>query len=955
MTSASLPTAILRPAFRLLLTIALCAAPNLASATPFTNSAAITINDRPNGGAPAAASLYPSNITVSGLTGTVTAVSVTLNSASILRPRDTDVLLVAPSGQAFVIMGDAGGLTAISGVNITLDDAAAAFLPGDSTGMTAGTITTGSYKPTDGYFSAATEPDSFPAPAPTTGIEIPGPQASATFGSVFTGINPNGVWKLYVVDDSFGGTPPGSIGGGWTLNVTAQAAAIATTTAVSGAPNPAFSNQAVAITATVSSGSGTPTGSVTFREGVTTLACGTVALNGSGQAVCNMPAGSISEGDHTIAATYNPTGAFTTSNSSYSQRINNTTVVTGNEFCNTGTITTIDNPSATTPYASNIFVTGLSGTVTKVTLSLKNINAPRPRDLDILLVGPGGQKFIPLSDVADLTAASNITLVLDDAAAAPLPTGTGTVLASGTFRPTDFAFGAEVDAFPAPAPVAPYLSPAPTGSSTFANVFNGSSPNGTWSLYVRDDSVGGGDSTIANGWCLTFSTSATEAATTTALASSQNPSLTGSAVTFTATVTRTSNATAVTSGTVTFREGATVLMANAPVNGSGKATFTTSTLAEGSHALTAEYSGVPGSFALSLGTLTQVVNNQTVVSGNQFCNPGAITFDDDGTDTTTPYGSNISVTGLFGNITKVVVTLNNMTMPRPRDVDLLLVGPGGQKFIPMSDVGDLTAANGITLILDDAAGSAIPTGGSSVVPSGTFRPTDVNSGADTFPAPAPSGPYNSPAPAGVATFATVFNGSTPNGTWSLYLIDDSNGGGNTTIASGWCLTLTTDAAPPAITSANNTIFTAGTAGTFNVTTTGNPPPTLSLTGSLPGGVTFGAGTLAGTPTAFGTFPLTFTASNGVGSSAVQNFTLTVNPSAQSVQSGGKIEVQAGGGYQISFIGNPGQQYTVQFRDDLVAGSWQFLSTQVANANGMLLIPTNPPAGTAKRFYRLFVP
>ena len=43
---------------------------------------------------------------------------------------------------------------------------------------------------------------------------------------------------------------------------------------------------------------------------------------------------------------------------------------------------------------------------------------------------------------------------------------------------------------------------------------------------------------------------------------------------------------------------------------------------------------------------------------------------------------------------------------------------------------------------------------------------------------------------------------------------------------------------PIITSANNTTFTVGTAGSFTVTTTGTPTPSLTETGALPSGLTF---------------------------------------------------------------------------------------------------------------------
>jgi hypothetical protein len=54
-----------------------------------------------------------------------------------------------------------------------------------------------------------------------------------------------------------------------------------------------------------------------------------------------------------------------------------------------------------------------------------------------------------------------------------------------------------------------------------------------------------------------------------------------------------------------------------------------------------------------------------------------------------PYPSNISVSGLNGN--KIIkVKLNGFHHEFEDDVDLLLVGPGGQKFILMSVVGGTT-------------------------------------------------------------------------------------------------------------------------------------------------------------------------------------------------------------------------------------------------------------------------
>jgi hypothetical protein len=106
--------------------------------------------------------------------------------------------------------------------------------------------------------------------------------------------------------------------------------------------------------------------------------------------------------------------------------------------------------------------------------------------------------------------------------------------------------------------------------------------------------------------------------------------------------------------------------------------------------------------------------------------------------------------------------------------------------------------------------------------------------------------------------------------------------------------------PAAITSADHATFTVGTAGTFTVTATGTPTPSLSETGSLPGGVTFvdngnGTATLSGTPTAGGSFALTITAHNGVGTDAVQTFTLNVSVPITVTTSPANLQISVDGG------------------------------------------------------------
>jgi subtilisin-like proprotein convertase family protein len=188
--------------------------------------------------------------------------------------------------------------------------------------------------------------------------------------------------------------------------------------------------------------------------------------------------------------------------------------------------------------------------------------------------------------------------------------------------------------------------------------------------------------------------------------------------------------------------------------------------------------------ATNLGTVTFTIQLGTTVvtMSGPFANPAAITIPATGTGAAagapaTPYPSTINVAALTGTVTKVTATISNFSHTFPGDVDILLVGPAGQKMILMSDVGGGTDAVNVTITFDDAAASNI---GATVV-SGTFRPTNSGTG-DLFPAPAPAAPY------GAAL--SDFNGTNPNGTWSLFVVDDA-GADIGTIAGGWSLTITT--------------------------------------------------------------------------------------------------------------------------------------------------------------------
>ena len=172
--------------------------------------------------------------------------------------------------------------------------------------------------------------------------------------------------------------------------------------------------------------------------------------------------------------------------------------------------------------------------------------------------------------------------------------------------------------------------------------------------------------------------------------------------------------------------------------------------------------------ATSYGTVTFTL--LTGVQPPPVSNPASITIPNSGA--ATPYPSPINVAGVTGTVTKVTATLHGLTHTFPGDLDILLVGPAGQKVMLLSDIGGGTDVNNVTLTFDDAG----PAFGTAIV-SGTFRPT--NSGTtDPFPAPAPTGPYG--------TLLSAFSGVNPNGTWQLFIVDDAAGDSGT-LSGGWSL------------------------------------------------------------------------------------------------------------------------------------------------------------------------
>ncbi|HJP64739.1 MAG TPA: Calx-beta domain-containing protein, partial [Actinomycetota bacterium] len=146
--------------------------------------------------------------------------------------------------------------------------------------------------------------------------------------------------------------------------------------------------------------------------------------------------------------------------------------------------------------------------------------------------------------------------------------------------------------------------------------------------------------------------------------------------------------------------------------------------------------------------------------------------------TAAPYPSTIELTETR-LIADVDVALLGLSHGNPDDLDVLLVGPGGQSVLLMSDGAGADTARRIDLGFSDEAAAMIPDEGP--LASGGYQPSNYEGDADAFDAPAPPGPYGAS--------LSVFDGTTPTGTWSLYVMDDAAGGVGR-IAGGWALRLT---------------------------------------------------------------------------------------------------------------------------------------------------------------------
>ena len=395
-----------------------------------------------------------------------------------------------------------------------------------------------------------------------------------------------------------------------------------TTTTVTPSLNPSTYGQSVTFTATVSpavSTSFTPTGTVTFYDGASAL--GSATLSGG---TASYTTAALIAGSHSIIAQYSGDSNFSGSNSTaFTQTVNKdgtgTAVVSllnpstyGESLNLTATVTALA-PGNGTPTGS---VTFFDGSTSLGSITLTNGSA-------ILTTSAlaAGSHSITAAYGGDPNFTTSTSPAVDQGVNHD---GTTTTLSSTSVNPS--VYGQAVT-FTATVAAAAPGSGTPTGTVSLydgstvlgsAGLSGGSASITTAALPVGSDPITAsysGDSNFTSSNAAAISQTVNQDASASVVIGVPYPSVLGEAVTFTATVTAAAPGSGTPTGTVAFYDGATELASRALTSGS--AAFTTSTLALGTHAITAVYSG-DGNFTGSTSPVfNQLVNEYRVYNGSQ--------------------------------------------------------------------------------------------------------------------------------------------------------------------------------------------------------------------------------------------------------------------------------------------------------------------------------------------------
>jgi predicted outer membrane repeat protein len=406
----------------------------------------------------------------------------------------------------------------------------------------------------------------------------------------------------------------------------------ATNIALVSSLNPSQSGQSVTFTATVTpqAGTGTPTSTVTFKDGVTTIGTGTLSSG-----VATFSTSSLSTGSHSITAIYSGDANYTTSTSS-------AVTQTVNKLTPTVALVSSVNPSVTGQLSTfTATVTGSGATPTgTVTVNVDSSPvgtitlAGGTGTLSVALTATGATRAVIAAYGSDSIYASANSPTLNQTVNQAATTTTLAASSNPALSGASVTFTATVSA------VAPGQG-APTGTVTFSDgmstlgtgtLSGGVATFATSSLSVTSHSITaayGATAAFAASTSSPLNESISSTGTAVALNSSANPSVLGQSVTLTATVTG-SGAT-IPAGTVQFYVGGNPLGSAVTLDGAGTGTLPTAVLPGGTSSITATYTSTNSLSGSTSGPLAQVVLVPVTVQAN----PAGAQFTVDGTPYTT--------------------------------------------------------------------------------------------------------------------------------------------------------------------------------------------------------------------------------------------------------------------------------------------------------------------------------
>jgi sugar lactone lactonase YvrE len=480
-----------------------------------------------------------------------------------------------------------------------------------------------------GFPNAALDPVATTCPADSNPfLGVTAASADCVIGAIFAPsltLNFNGAASMPLDANIYVGTKGDTVNSPLDIELVGIAAALnSTTVTLNGVPDPSTFGQNVVFTATVTTGTGTLTGTVTFYDGAIVLKAG-VALSG-GIATYNIS--TLAVGTHSITAVYSGDSAhFSGTSDPWLQIVGEATATSLASSANPsvlgasvtftatvttpagggipldGTVTFTDTTAGTTLCTSALALIGTAYQATCATAALTygqhTITATYSGDAAKGIIGSFGTLTQDVQAPSTTLLNSNLNpSTFGDPVTFTVTVPTiGTIAATGTVSISEAGLAAPIGTVTLagnPATATFTTSTLPVGTDVITASYSGDFYYGPSTSLPVDQIVN-------------------QAQTITTLAAKPNPGIAGAPVAITATVTLASG-TPMTSGTVTFTDtfnGATVTLGTQPLNAAGTATVS-QLFAPGNHSIMATYSGTTNA-ATSSATLLLTVN-QAVTS-----------------------------------------------------------------------------------------------------------------------------------------------------------------------------------------------------------------------------------------------------------------------------------------------------------------------------------------------------